>query len=942
MIRILLSALLLTSAEVVLAGDASVPDYETQVAPLFAKYCTGCHNDGDREGEFSLETYASLQKGSPRGAVLKPGDAAASRMIRQLTGKAKPAMPPKGEPRPRAEEIALLKAWIDGGAAGPRPGKAPDRLALVVPRIASHATVRPVTALDVAPDGRWLAVARDATVALYHTTGGEGAGEDKPTRVLADFPGTVTAVHFTADGSRLVTASGVAGLGGVAALWTVADGSLVRRFPGHRDLLYDAELAPDGSVLATCSYDKAIELWDATTGAPLRTLSGHNGAVYDIAFSPDSRFLVSASADDTCKVWRVADGMRLDTLAQPLEEEYCCAFSPDGRLIAAGGADNTIRVWKFIAQDRPRINPMVQARFAHEGPIVRLAFTPDGARLVSVGEDRAIKLWETAGYTELEMWGEQPDVAVALAIAGDGRSFRVGRMDGSLAAYSLPGPQVQTAPAEPEAPAPAPAEVAAEGSSAPLNRLAEREPNNTPAEATAIDLPAELSGTIAGKDKSSGAADVDLYHFSARAGEPWVIEVNAARAKSKLDSFVEVLDAQGNKVPRVLLQAVRNSYFTFRGKDDSTADDFRVFNWEEMRLNEYLYSSGEVVKLWLYPRGPDSGFVVYPGEGKRWGYFDTTPLAHALGEPCYVVEPHPPGTELIPNGLPVFPLYFDNDDDARRALGKDSRLTFTAPADGVYLVKVKDVRGLAGADFKYTLTIRPSRPDFEVRLEGPKTLAVGPGSAREFTVQARRIDGYEGPIRVDIEGLPPGFAATTPVVIEAGQVEALGVVSAARDAAQPTPEQASASKLTASATIAGHKVSHPAGTLGALKLGEKPKLQVRIEPTTDGPRPTGGAAGEPLEFAIHPGQTITLRVKVERSGFAGQVPFGKEGAGRNLPFGVYVDNLGLNGLLVLEDQDERTFFITADESATSQTRAFHLTTTAAGGHSSPPVLLHVH
>ena len=126
-----------------------------------------------------------------------------------------------------------------------------------------------------------------------------------------------------------------------------------------------------------------------------------------------------------------------------------------------------------------------------------------------------------------------------------------------------------------------------------------------------------------------------------------MIEVNASRAGSKLDSFIEVLDAQGNRIPRVLLQAVRNSYFTFRGKDDVVVDDFRLFNWEEMRLNEYLYSNGEVVKLWLYPRGPDSGFRVYPGEGKRWGYFDTTPLAHALGEPCYVVEPHPPGTELL-------------------------------------------------------------------------------------------------------------------------------------------------------------------------------------------------------------------------------------------------------------------------------------------------------
>ena len=57
-----------------------------------------------------------------------------------------------------------------------------------------------------------------------------------------------------------------------------------------------------------------------------------------------------------------------------------------------------------------------------------------------------------------------------------------------------------------------------------------------------------------------------------------------------------------------------------------------------MRINDYLYAGGEVVKFWLFPRGPDSGFVTYPGQGMRWGYFDTTPLAHALGEPCYIVD----------------------------------------------------------------------------------------------------------------------------------------------------------------------------------------------------------------------------------------------------------------------------------------------------------------
>ncbi len=355
------AAVTVMTATAALAESPAAPDYASQVAPIFKKYCAGCHNDDDREGKFSLESYASLQAGGEHGPALLPGDADGSRLIQQLTGIAKPVMPPKDEPRPREEEIAVIKAWIDSGAKGPQ-GEPPDRFALIVPKIPAHAKVRPIAAIDTSRDGKSLAVARYESVELYKPPF-DGLSRDgsvatgKPQRVLDGFPGKVTAVHFTPDGSRLVTASGIAGLGGVAAIWNVESGSLIREFEGHRDILYDAELSPDGKTLATCGYDKKIQLWDADNGQPLRTLEGHTGAVYDVAFSPDSRFLVSASADDTCKVWRVDDGMRMDTLPQPLKEEYCCTFSPDGRTIVAGGADNNIRVWKFVSRDKPEINP---------------------------------------------------------------------------------------------------------------------------------------------------------------------------------------------------------------------------------------------------------------------------------------------------------------------------------------------------------------------------------------------------------------------------------------------------------------------------------------------------------------------------------------------------------------------------------------------------------
>ena len=38
-------------------------DYQQSVQPIFARYCTGCHNQRDAEGELSLESYADLKKG---------------------------------------------------------------------------------------------------------------------------------------------------------------------------------------------------------------------------------------------------------------------------------------------------------------------------------------------------------------------------------------------------------------------------------------------------------------------------------------------------------------------------------------------------------------------------------------------------------------------------------------------------------------------------------------------------------------------------------------------------------------------------------------------------------------------------------------------------------------------------------------------------------------
>ncbi len=100
------------------------------------------------------------------------------------------------------------------------------------------------------------------------------------------------------------------------------------------------------------------------------------------------------------------------------------------------------------------------------------------------------------------------------------------------------------------------------------------------ASAQIVTVPARVTGAIA--DETGGLRDVDMLAIDFKQGEPWVIEVRAARDKSPLDSQIDVLDSEGKPVLRTRLQAVRESYFTFRGKDSTTSDDYRVHKWQEM------------------------------------------------------------------------------------------------------------------------------------------------------------------------------------------------------------------------------------------------------------------------------------------------------------------------------------------------------------------------
>jgi WD40 repeat protein len=410
---------------------------------------------------------------------------------------------------------------------------------------------------------------------------------------------------------------------------------------------------------------------------------------------------------------------------------------------------------------------------------------------------------------------------------------------------------------------------------------------------TAGQLP--VPGTANGRIDRAGEADT--WRFSARKGQRLILEVNARRLGSPLDSAIEVLDAAGRPLPRATLRCLAKTYTTFRDHD-SSGTGIRMEAWGDLAVNDFIWVGNELLRIWELPKNPDDDCQFESVANQRRGHLDTTPTHLSLGTPMYKVAVHPPGTTFPPNGLPVVTLYYRNDDGGP-GYGKDSRLFFDPPADGEYQVRITDARGQGSDGYAYRLTVRPPRPSFSVSFS-PTAPNVWKGGGVPVTVTASRSDGYDGAIAVRLENLPPGFHAPE-TTIPAGENSTTFVLSA--EATATTPTKGPPLKLVARAVIDGQEVRREASG-GLPKAIEPGDLVTTTEQT---------------EVTVRPGQQVRLTAHVERrNGFTGRVPLDVRG----LPHGVRVLDIGLNGILITPGETSRTMVLYAEPWVQPMTHPF--------------------
>ena len=251
--------------------------------------------------------------------------------------------------------------------------------------------------------------------------------QEIPSTILEGHTFGVLSVSFSPDGTLLASGS----WDNTIKLWEVDTGDELRTLTGHTGGVNSVVFSPDGTLLASGSRDNTIKLWEVDTGDELRTLTRHTGWVSSVSFSPDGTLLASGSRDNTIKLWEVDTGDELRTLTRHTGWVSSVSFSPDGTMLASGSRDNTIKLWEVDTGDELR------TLTGHSDDVNSVVFSPDGTLLASGSWDNTIKLWEVDTGDELRILIGHTGWVSSVSFSPDGTMLASGSRDNTIGLWSI-------------------------------------------------------------------------------------------------------------------------------------------------------------------------------------------------------------------------------------------------------------------------------------------------------------------------------------------------------------------------------------------------------------------------------------------------------------------------------------------------------------------------
>ena len=410
----------LVEVETTMVTAGKLVSFAKSVAPIFSQRCLACHNARTAKGRLNMETYANLMKGGENGpsvVAAKPGDSLLQTMIEDHS------MPKDADPL-TAEQIAVIKKWIETGTRLDAGVAGTAQLITIIPKLTqpappeSYRVPVPVMAVAFSPDGALLATSGYREVILWNPADGQIV------RRITNIAERPHDIEFTADGTKIAVAAGTPGQMGEVKLFNVADGALIADLFTTDDEVFAVAFSPDGTRLAAACADRSVRLFDVASRQQQKLIEDHADWVMDVAWSPDGKKIATASRDKTSKVFDSTTGESQATFNGHGQPVFSVGFLPDGNSVATSGRDNKIRVWA--------VGDAKQAReMAFGGEVFRMVTQPDG--MVFAGSaDKTARQFNLTNGQQVKQFGPHLDWIYAVAFHPATKRVASGSHDGEV------------------------------------------------------------------------------------------------------------------------------------------------------------------------------------------------------------------------------------------------------------------------------------------------------------------------------------------------------------------------------------------------------------------------------------------------------------------------------------------------------------------------------